>query len=76
MHIEIEGKMIGNKQKPYIVAELSANHNGSIQAALDTIKAAKECGADAIKIQTYDADSMTIDCNKKDFFIKGGLWDG
>lgn len=76
MHIEIEGKMIGNNQKPYIVAELSANHNGSIQTALDTIKAAKKCGADAVKIQTYDADSMTIDCNKKDFFIKGGLWDG
>ena len=76
MIIEIEGKKIGNKQKPYIVAELSANHNGSLQAALDTIKEAKKCGADAIKIQTYDADSMTIDCDKKDFFIKGGLWDG
>ena len=73
MHIQIEGKKIGNNHKPYIVAELSANHNGSIQAALDTIKAAKDCGADAIKIQTYDADSMTIDCNIEDFFINGGL---
>ena len=76
MYIEIEGKKIGNRQKPYIVAELSANHNGCIESALETIKAAKKCGADAIKIQTYDADSMTIDCNKKDFYIKGGLWDG
>ena len=76
MYIEIEGKKIGNRQKPYIVAELSANHNGCIESALETIKVAKKCGADAIKIQTYDADSMTIDCNKKDFYIKGGLWDG
>lgn len=76
MYIEIEGKKIGNRQKPYIVAELSANHNGSIESALETIKAAKKCGADAIKIQTYDADSMTIDCNKKDFYIRGGLWNG
>ena len=70
MLIEIEGKKIGNNQKPYIVAELSANHNGSIQAALDTIKIAKKCGADAIKIQTYNADSMTIDCDNDDFLIQ------
>ena len=76
MYIEIEGKRIGDDCRPYIVAELSANHNGSIEIALRTIKAAKQCGADAIKIQTYDADSMTIDCDKKDFFINGGTWDG
>ena len=69
MLIEIEGKKIGNKQKPYIVITIG-NHNGSIQAALDTIQAAKKCGADAIKIQTYDADSMTTDCNKKRFLHK------
>jgi len=61
----------------YIIAELSANHNGNIQNALDTIKAAKEIGANAIKIQTYTADTMTLDCNKEDFIVAGGtLWDG
>jgi len=66
-----------NKDGTYIIAELSANHNGSIQNALDTIKAAKDIGADCIKLQTYRADTMTLDCKKDDFMIKGGtLWDG
>ena len=73
---EIEGRKIGQSEPPYIIAELSANHNGSIEKAKETIKAAKDCGADAIKLQTYNADSMTIDCDKDDFKIKGGLWDG
>ena len=73
---EIEGRKIGQSEPPYIIAELSANHNGSIEKAKETIKAAKDCGADAIKLQTYNADSMTIDCDKEDFKIKGGLWDG
>ena len=61
----------------FIIAELSANHNGDLQNALDTIKAAKEIGADAIKLQTYTADTMTLDCKKDDFMIKQGtLWDG
>jgi len=61
----------------FIIAELSANHGGNLQNALDTIKAAKEVGADAIKLQTYTADTMTLDCNKEDFIVKGGtLWDG
>lgn len=60
----------------FIIAELSANHNGCLQNALDTIKAAKEIGADAIKLQTYTADTLTLDCKKDDFIIKGGtLWD-
>ncbi|RXJ95488.1 pseudaminic acid synthase [Arcobacter sp. AHV-9/2010] len=66
-----------NKDGVYIIAELSANHNGSLQTALDTIKAAKEIGANAIKLQTYRADTITLDSDKEDFIIKGGtLWDG
>ncbi|MDA3886294.1 MAG: pseudaminic acid synthase [Candidatus Delongbacteria bacterium] len=66
-----------NSNGIYIIAEMSANHNGSLQTALDTIKAAKEIGADAIKLQTYTADTMTINCDKEDFIVKGGtLWDG
>jgi len=61
----------------FIVAELSANHNGSLKNALDTIKAAKEVGADAIKLQTYTADTITLDCDNDYFKIKQGtLWDG
>lgn len=61
----------------FIIAELSANHNGNFQNALDTIKAAKEIGANAIKLQTYTADTLTLNCDKEDFIIKGGtLWDG
>lgn len=62
--------------KPYIIAELSGNHNGNIDCAFKLIKAAKEAGADAVKLQTYTADTITIDCDKEDFLIKGGLWDG
>lgn len=71
---------IGNfdleKDGIYIIAELSANHGGKISIAKDTIKAAKEIGANAIKLQTYTADTITLDCDKDDFIIKGGtLWD-
>lgn len=62
--------------KTFIIAELSANHNGSKQVALDSIKAAKEAGADAIKIQTYTADTLTLDCDAPDFRLGKGLWEG
>ncbi len=61
----------------FIIAELSANHGGKIEIAKETIRAAKEIGANAIKLQTYTADTITLDSNKEDFIIKGGtLWDG
>ena len=72
----IDGKQIGSSSEPYIIAELSANHCGSIELAKKTIKSAKKNGADAIKIQTYTANSMTLDCDKEDFFIKEGTWKG
>lgn len=74
--IKINGREIGIDFPPYIIAELSANHNGKIEKAIDTITEAKIRGADAVKLQTYSADTMTINCNNKDFIISGGLWDG
>lgn len=76
MSFEINGRKIGLEHPPYIIAEISANHNGSLERALKTIEEAKRCGADAVKIQTYTADTITIDCDAPDFLIRGGLWDG
>jgi pseudaminic acid synthase len=67
---------IHKEGKVFIIAELSANHNGSIEVALETIKAAKRAGADCIKLQTYRADTITIDSKKDDFLIKGTIWEG
>lgn len=76
MSFTIGNKKIGRNYKPFLIAELSANHNGCIEKAFESILSAKENGADAIKMQTYRAETMTIDSNKDDFMIKGGLWDG
>ena len=76
MAFTIKNRPIGPGYPPYIIAELSANHNGSLERALETIDEAQRCGADAIKLQTYTADTMTIDCDGPDFMIQGGLWDG
>ncbi|WP_268123785.1 pseudaminic acid synthase [Roseivirga pacifica] len=75
--MRIGTKKIDDSSGVFIIAELSANHNGSLDVAIQTIKAAKRAGADAIKLQTYTADTITLDCDHEDFLIKGGtIWDG
>ncbi|ADU65609.1 pseudaminic acid synthase [Desulfurispirillum indicum] len=75
-NVHINGRPIGPDSPPYVVAEVSANHNGNLERALQTIAAAADCGVDAVKIQTYTPDTLTIDCDLPDFRIQGGLWDG
>lgn len=75
-HITIAGRKIGEDYPPYIIAELSANHNGDIKRAYKILEEAKKAGADAIKMQTYRPDTITIDSSNADFQIHGGLWDG
>jgi len=75
--MKIDNFFITKTSSVFIIAELSANHNGSLETAIETIKAAKRTGADAIKLQTYTADTMTIDSKTDDFLLKQGtVWDG
>lgn len=74
--IQINGRAISIDNPPYIIAELSANHNGKLETALRLIDEAKASGADAIKLQTYTADTITLNCDSEEFQIHGGLWDG
>lgn len=76
MDLKISDAMIGKGQPIYIIAELSANHNQQFDAAVKLIHAAKSAGADAVKLQTYTPDTLTIDANNKYFRIKGTLWNG
>lgn len=75
-NIEIAGRLIGVAHSPYVIAELSANHNGKLETALRIIEEAKKAGADAIKLQTYKPDTITLASDGEDFKIQGGLWDG
>lgn len=74
--IKIGTKTISTENSPFIIAEISANHNGSLERALETVKAAQLCGVHAVKIQTYTPDTMTIDCKLEDFKIQKGIWRG
>lgn len=74
--ITINNRKIGPNYAPYIIAEMSANHNGDIENAFKIMEMAKECGADALKLQTYRPDTITMKSDNPEFLIKGGLWDG
>lgn len=74
--ISIAGRKIGRSYPPYIIAELSANHNGKLETAMRIIEEAKKAGAAAVKLQTYRPDTITLNSDAEEFRIKGGLWDG
>ena len=73
---KIKNRMVGDGYPAYIIAEMSANHAGSIERAKEIIREAKRCGADCIKIQTYTPDTLTIDCHNKYFQVENGTWEG
>ena len=75
-NIQIKNRMIGDGHPAYIIAEMSANHSGSIERAKEIIREAKKCGADCVKIQTYTPDTLTIDCHNQYFHIDNGTWEG
>jgi len=74
--LTIAGRRIAEDQPPYVIAEMSANHHGSLDVAKRIIEEAHRCGADAVKLQTYRPDTITLDAQTPDFCIRGGLWDG
>jgi len=74
--IHIAGRRIGCETPPYVIAELSANHNGKLSIAMKLVEEAKLAGADAVKLQTYTADTITLNSDSEEFQIHGGLWDG
>ena len=73
-NISISRYKINNFSKPFVIAEISSNHKWSLQHTLKLIKKIKDAGADAVKIQTYDENSMTLNSTKSDFVVKNGLW--
>jgi N-acetylneuraminate synthase len=75
-YVTIDGRKVGVGEPAYIVAEMSGNHNRDLKRALSIIDAAKAAGADAVKLQTYRADTITIDHHSDEFIVKGGLWNG
>jgi N-acetylneuraminate synthase len=75
-HLNIQGRLIGPGHAPYVIAEMSANHNGQISTAFRLIDEAKRAGANAVKLQTYTPDTITLNSDAPDFCISGGLWDG
>jgi len=74
--INIGSNIISDDSPAYIIAEMSANHNGSLETAKEIVRAIKETGADCVKVQTYTADTITMDCKNEYFTLQGGTWDG